>query len=102
MMNLPFCFCCRIFFPDAGYNIKEAHCLKDAREAVRDHQLNAVILDLILPDGNGIDWIKDLRKECPDIAIIVITGGGDIPVAVEAMRRGADNFLTKAGQYVGP
>jgi DNA-binding NtrC family response regulator len=83
------------FLSDAGYNIKEAHCLKDAREAVRDHQLNAVILDLILPDGNGIDWIKDLRKECPDIAIIVITGGGDIPVAVEAMRRGADNFLTK-------
>jgi DNA-binding NtrC family response regulator len=83
------------FLSDAGYEVKKAHCLKDAREAVRNHQLNAVILDLILPDGNGIDWINDLRKECPDIAIIVITGAGDIPVAVEAMRRGADNFLTK-------
>lgn len=83
------------FLSDAGYDVKQAHCLKDARETVRGHQLNVVILDLILPDGNGIDWISDLRKECPDIAIIVITGVGDIPVAVEAMRRGADNFLTK-------
>ena len=53
------------------------------------------MLDLNLPDGNGLDWITDLRNAHPDTAIIVITGFGNIPVAVEAMRRGADNFLTK-------
>lgn len=80
---------------NAGYSVKEASCLKEAKESIKSLQFNAVILDMMLPDGNGIDWIKDLRETSPDVAIIVITGGGDIPVAVEAIRRGADNFLTK-------
>ena len=83
------------YLTNAGYSVKEASCLKDAKEAIKSLQFNAVILDMMLPDGNGIDWIKDLRETSPEVAIIVITGGGDIPVAVEAIRRGADNFLTK-------
>ena len=83
------------YLRESGYNVKEAACLAEAREAIQLQQFNAVILDLKLPDGNGIDWITDLRKISQDVAIIVVTGGGDIPVAVEAMRRGADNFLTK-------
>lgn len=79
----------------AGYTVEESSCLAEAREAITSHRFHAVILDLILPDGNGIEWIRDLRETCPDIAIIVITGAGDISTAVEAMRRGADNFLTK-------
>ena len=83
------------YLTNAGYSVKEASCLKEAKEAIKSLQFNAVLLDMMLPDGNGIDWIKDLRETSPDVAIIVITGGGDIPVAVEAIRRGADNFLTK-------
>jgi DNA-binding NtrC family response regulator len=78
-----------------AYTVKEASSLAEARKAITSNRFDAVILDLILPDGNGIDWIKELRETCPDIAIVVITGAGDIPVAVEAMRRGADNFMTK-------
>lgn len=77
------------------YTVKEAASLAEARKAITSKRFDAVILDLILPDGNGIDWIQELRETCPDIAIVVITGAGDIPVAVEAMRRGADNFMTK-------
>ncbi|MBM4146408.1 MAG: sigma-54-dependent Fis family transcriptional regulator [Nitrospira sp.] len=83
------------YLTNAGYSVKEASCLKEAKEAIKSIQFNAVMLFMMLPDGNGIDWIKDLREASPDVAIIVITGGGDIPVAVEAIRRGADNFLTK-------
>ncbi|HAK61398.1 MAG TPA: sigma-54-dependent Fis family transcriptional regulator [Nitrospiraceae bacterium] len=78
-----------------GYNIKEASTLMEAREEIVAQRFDAVILDHKLPDGEGIDWIHDLRKACPDVAIVMITGVGDVPVAVEAMRRGADNFLTK-------
>jgi DNA-binding NtrC family response regulator len=77
------------------YAVKEASSLAEARKAITSKRFDAVILDLILPDGNGIDWIQELRETCPDIAVVVITGAGDIPVAVEAMRRGADNFMTK-------
>jgi DNA-binding NtrC family response regulator len=83
------------YLSDKGYHIKETSNLTGAKKAVTSQQFDAVILDMMLPDGNGMDWIKDLKENCPDIAIIVITSAGDIPVAVEAMRRGADNFLTK-------
>ncbi len=78
-----------------GYAVEETSSLTDARTAVTSRRFDAVVLDQMLPDGRGVDWIGDLRGSHPDIAIIIITGAGDIPLAVEAVRRGADNFLTK-------
>ncbi|MCI0416834.1 sigma-54 dependent transcriptional regulator [bacterium] len=78
-----------------GFQITEAATLNDARIAVGNQRFDAVLLDLNLPDGNGLDWIQEVRSMQPDVAIVVITGIGDIPSAVEAMRRGADHFLTK-------
>ncbi len=73
----------------------EAGDLSEARVAMSEQRFGAIILDLNLPDGNGLDYISEVKAEHPDMPIILITGAGDIPVAVEAMRRGADNFLTK-------
>lgn len=83
------------YFAQAGYETAEALSLAEARAAVQSRRFDVVLLDLNLPDGNGIDWIRPLREENPDTAVIVITGQGDIPTAVEAMRLGADNFLVK-------
>ncbi len=79
----------------AGYRVETASTLSDAHDAVAARRFDAVILDLNLPDGSGLDWVADLRAALPAAAIVVITGDGDIPLAVEAMRRGADNFLAK-------
>lgn len=78
-----------------GYMVESALSLSDAREILPSQRFDAVLLDLTLPDGNGIDWIEELRDSHPGIAIVVITGSGEISVAVESMRLGADNFLTK-------
>ncbi|MFC1584337.1 sigma-54-dependent transcriptional regulator [Fibrobacterota bacterium] len=83
------------YLSKAGYDVQCASSLSQARETVTSSLFDTVIRDLNLPDGNGLDWIPELRKNQPDIALIVITGRGDIPSAVEAMRRGADNYLTK-------
>lgn len=83
------------YLTKAGYVVRGAASLSEARDAIVSQRLDAVILDQKLPDGNGIDWISDLRASHHDIAIIIITGAGDVPLAVEAMQRGADNFLTK-------
>jgi DNA-binding NtrC family response regulator len=83
------------YLTQAGYVVREAASLSEARDTIISQRLDAVILDQKLPDGNGIDWISDLRASHRDIAIIIITGSGDVPLAVEAMQRGADNFLTK-------
>lgn len=78
-----------------GYTVQEASCLSEAKEVLQSRRFDAVLLDLNLPDGSGLDWIIEVRESYPDIPIIIITGFGDVPIAVEAMRRGADNFLTK-------
>jgi DNA-binding NtrC family response regulator len=83
------------YLSKAGYRVQEAATLSESKEAVSSQRFDAILLDLHLPDGNGLDWISELRESHPDVALVIITAFGDIPVAVEAMRCGADNFLTK-------
>lgn len=83
------------YFSQEGYEVFEAANLAEAVAALTAQHFDIIVLDINLPDGNGIDFIKTARTNDPCIPIIVITGEGDIPLAVEAMQRGADNFLTK-------
>lgn len=83
------------YLTKAGYAVQVATNLADARDAISTQRFDAILLDLNLPDGNGLDWIPELRETSTDVALVVITGEGDMPVAVEALRRGADHFLTK-------
>lgn len=79
----------------SGYDVQVAPTLAAAREAIDARRFDAVLLDLNLPDGNGLDFVAELRAANPSAAIVVVTGHGDVPIAVEAMQRGADNFLAK-------
>jgi len=83
------------YFSKAGFEIRAVSSLAEAREALLSKPYDAIFLDMILPDGKGLDWIGEIRQQNPYTAIVVITGHGDIPLAVEAIHRGADNFLTK-------
>jgi len=83
------------YFSKDGYAIREAADLAEAARALAAQRFDAIIMDINLPDGNGIDFIDTIRASDPAIPIIVITGAGNIQLAVEAMQRGADNFLTK-------
>ncbi len=89
------------FLGHAGFAVHETSCLKEARKTILTQRFDALLLDLNLPDGNGLDWIPELRENYPELPIIVVSGEGDIPKAVEAMRRGADNFLAKPVEMAG-
>lgn len=78
-----------------GYEMLEAHDLSSANRMLALHPFAAALIDINLPDGSGLDLIETIRRKSKAMSIIIITGEGDIPLAVEAMRRGADNFLTK-------
>ncbi len=78
-----------------GYTPTKTGTLKEAAETMENGHFDAILLDLNLPDGNGLGWIEALREGHPHLAIVVITGEGDIPTAVDAMRKGADTFLPK-------
>ncbi|HBG04358.1 MAG: hypothetical protein A2075_04445 [Geobacteraceae bacterium GWC2_58_44] len=83
------------YFSHEGYQIVEADTLEKAEAAIAAEPFDAILLDITLPDGNGLDMVVKVRSTDTCIPVIVITGSGDIPLAVEAMRRGADNFLVK-------
>jgi DNA-binding NtrC family response regulator len=83
------------FLEAVGFNVHATSTLAGARESVSLRSYDAVVIDQGLPDGSGIDLIRELRATSADMAIVVITGAADIPLAVKAMQEGADNFLPK-------
>src|SRR3972149_4378349 len=56
---------------------------------------DVILLDLRLPDADGMDLLKSLRARRPETAVIMITAYGQIPSAVEAMKHGATDYLEK-------
>src|SRR5207249_6796876 len=78
---------------DEGFTTATAPTLAAAREYLKDAP-DIVLLDLVLPDGNGIDFLRDLT---PDAAtdVIVVTGHASIESSIEAIRHGASDYLLK-------
>jgi len=69
--------------------------LKSARAAMRAGCPSAILLDLRLPDGDGIEFLKELRGSGNPVPVIVMTAHGSINTAIDAMKAGADDFIIK-------
>ncbi len=79
----------------AGLSVMPVFCARDALVEFREHARRIVLLDLMLPDGNGLDVLREMRRRSPEAKVVVITANGSINRAVEAMRSGAFDFLVK-------
>jgi DNA-binding NtrC family response regulator len=80
-------------FETLGYEVWREATGEGAVAAYATHRPDVVLLDLWLPDGDGLGVLEQLRRL--DAAVIMLTGHGDVPTAVRAMELGAENFLTK-------
>jgi len=77
---------------------RDIHAAGDGSEAlamVRNHWFDVVIMDLWLPDVSDLDLLIRIRESIPHIEVIMITGHGDVDIAVEAMKLGAYDFIRK-------
>jgi PAS domain S-box-containing protein len=81
--------------PGVGFQLKIADRLSSAAEQLVDGEIDIVLLDLSLPDSNGLDTFLSVRQAAPAIPIIVLTGIDDEKLASETMASGAQDYLVK-------
>jgi DNA-binding NtrC family response regulator len=80
---------------DAGYKALASGSSRECMSKISENPIDVVLLDLRLGAEDGLAVLKRIRKEFPDVAVIMVTAYGDIPQAVECMKNGAFNFITK-------
>ena len=78
-----------------GFAVAQSGDAADALSRLEGFAYDGLVLDLALPDGNGMDILYAALDRYPDIRTVIMTGSGGVPEAVAAIRRGAIDFLTK-------
>jgi signal transduction histidine kinase len=86
---------CRRALTPLGHVVDTADDLAAARTQISESSYDLVLLDVMMPDGRGIDLIDLIHDRDPDTICIIITGYATVELAVEAVRRGAYDFLSK-------
>ena len=78
-----------------GFSVSQAEGVKKGIESVRSKKPAFAVVDLRLGDGNGLEVVKELQISNPSSRIIMLTGYGNIPTAVAAIKQGAIDYLAK-------
>jgi DNA-binding response OmpR family regulator len=78
-----------------GFEVEAADAGRKALDRVETDEYDVVLLDLNLPDRNGLDVLRDFKNLEVSAEVIILTGNGTVSTAVEAMKLGAYDFLTK-------
>ena len=79
---------------EAGFTVVGASTLREATEQLSDSP-DLVILDIMLPDGSGLDWLKCRRSENNDVPVLILTARDSIEDRVRGLDCGADDYLVK-------
>jgi len=85
----------RRFLSLSGFEVSEASDCGAAVESAARTAPEAALVDYQLPDGSGVELLARLKAAVPDLPVIVLTGHGSIELAVQAIKEGAEQFLTK-------
>ncbi len=80
---------------DSGYWCETAPDGSSALQKLREDEFDLLMTDIMMPGIPGVDLMTEARRTCPDIAIILVTSVLDLEVAVEALKHGAYDYITK-------
>ena len=78
-----------------GFVVKEAKTVENAIKIVKSHPPKFALVDLRLEDGNGLDVVEEIGKLKNDSRIVMLTGYGNLPTAVAAVKAGAIDYMAK-------
>jgi len=78
-----------------GYDVVEAKDADEAFNLIDTNDIDIALIDLVLGDLSGIDVLRKIKKENPEISVIIFTGHADVPTAVEAIKLGALDYIVK-------
>lgn len=85
----------QMFLEDEGYEVLTASSLEDGWQLIEAFNPQILLLDIRLPDGNGLDALHELKERYPFMTVMMLTAYGDAKTAVRAIKEGAFDYLTK-------
>jgi len=86
---------CRVVLEDCGYGVSLAATGATGLELIRDHHFDIILLDLMMPELSGFEVLAQVKALHPDTVVIVITGYATLEHSVDAMKKGAFDFIPK-------
>lgn len=84
-----------LILQQAGYKVVAAASAEEARVAMQDCMFDLIFLDLKMPDINGMDLLPEIRRMYPDLPVLILTAHATMETAIEAVRKGARDYLLK-------
>src|SRR5579875_2299038 len=87
--------CCRDVGRSLGFSTQVAETREETCRALENANIDVVLLDLRLPTGNGLDILREIKQRRPEVVTIVMTGFATVQSAVQAMKLGAYDYITK-------
>jgi len=84
-----------IFLADLGYEVHAAESAEQAMDLFRRHRSPLVLTDIRMPGKDGIDLLREIKAENPEAEVIMITGHGDMELAIRSLQLEAADFVTK-------
>ena len=85
----------RLLFEEQGFRVSVAGSVSEARGRVGGEDFDLVLSDILMPDGNGLDLLREIRERQPETAVIMMTAYTSNKSAIEAMKLGAFSYLSK-------
>jgi FixJ family two-component response regulator len=79
----------------AGHSVRTAGSAEEALQRLGEEQVDLVLTDVVMPGAGGISLVREARRRDPDLEVVAVTGRDDVRLAVEAMKAGCSEFLTK-------
>jgi DNA-binding NtrC family response regulator len=83
------------FLMEKNFETHKASLPSEAMEILKENEIDIAIIDVKLPEKDGITALKEIRELFPDLEVIMISGHGDMEMVISAMRAGANDFFLK-------